>query len=656
MKLYTIKRQTILKTAGTRIPDNPRQWPTEVMKALKNQHSYINLSRVSTKFDRIEPDEKRASGVVILDGKIAIPFTIKPGDKMGKPEICSLDVMFSGEKFCHLNERSMRRALAEKNNLKLFNPKDGRISDTNYVGQLTGDVSPLEYSPTSAGGIRSTAGCGLMSRIINRNNVQYLHKYLTNYRGINSIVSAIGMNDSLENLMHGLDEEEPPSSMKYIFRSKTGDFVVTLPGGDSRIISLGDMKSNLGSNFYPVFKRIMANGWAMVRDIPTMKSISIGLDDEVGLIRMMRSKYVPIQDGGAYRVMLDSGVAENAIVCVREVDFDGQMVRKQVAILGDGRYCEGKVLLGIPQHEAPTPEAKSTLGPGKYGRWMSESFSSPVVTPPFMIKEIISMPNKPMVINGVRMDTMDPCTLVMMDALVNPTLIPSHHRHTLPPLYDKAYYVPAHMYFVEMGDRVQAADQALAAEVSKEASFIRKNGGMYSMWGNGFSYNNLSEPAAIMKMAEFGADDIVVERILRMKDSQTYTVKGIEIEKTASVCESRYQFKNRSAIELFKRAAEDVSEAINEIADDPLSREHIEDPVTMDKIISMQFVSDDTLEELVHAEPLFEEVEDKLAKLLMASRQGEKSINEKAVSKALKGIGAARNSLHNLAIELEDRQ
>jgi hypothetical protein len=85
-------------------------------------------------------------------------------------------------------------------------------------------------------------------------------------------------------------------------------------------------------------------------------------------------------------------------------------------------------------------------------------------------------------------------------------------------------------------------------------------------------------------------------------------------------------------------------------------RENLEDPRVMDRILSLQFVSDETLEELVDAEPLFEEVEDKVAKLLMAARQGEDSINEKATQRALKGIGMARNSLANLAVELESKE
>jgi hypothetical protein len=437
--------------------------------------------------------------------------------------------------------------------------------------------------------MNSFAGMGLLSKVVSANNVQYLFKYLSTYRGINSMVESLGLNDSLENLRTGLKEVEPPDEFKFIFRSKTGDFVVALPGGDSRIISLPDLKISLGEDFTPVFRRIMSNGWAMIRDLPCMRSVTVSLNNDAALTRMMRNKYIPIQDSGYYRMMTVDGKDVNALVCVREVDFDGQSVRKQVAILPDGRYSYGKVFLGIAGNMAPGdhPTAKSTIGEGKVGCWLDESFSSAVVTPPFKISEVIMMPDKPVVLNGLRLDTMAGCSLVILDALVNPTSIPMHHRHTLPPLHEHAYYIPAHMSFIEMNGKVDLADQAAAVEIAKTASkpqaYLMRNAGTWSIWNDQTSHRNMEASQVALKLASFGADDDVIGRVFRMEDMETLHINGLtklekKVEKKAG-----YKFKNRAAIRMLKQAAEDISESIDQIADDPLMRENLEDPRVMDR-------------------------------------------------------------------------
>jgi hypothetical protein len=76
----------------------------------------------------------------------------------------------------------------------------------------------------------------------------------------------------------------------------------------------------------------------------------------------------------------------------------------------------------------------------------------------------------------------------------------------------------------------------------------------------------------------------------------------------------------------------------------------------MDSALSLQLVSSENLDKVIEAEPNFMEVEDKLARMLVAARGGEAAIDERGVSRALKGMGDAIRSLKTLRMAMEDRK
>jgi hypothetical protein len=69
MRLYQKRYQPLVKLAGTKISKNPQQWGAEVLKALASQHPYVDESDVDIKVNYMDPEEKRAFGVVIVAGR-----------------------------------------------------------------------------------------------------------------------------------------------------------------------------------------------------------------------------------------------------------------------------------------------------------------------------------------------------------------------------------------------------------------------------------------------------------------------------------------------------------------------------------------------------------------------------------------------------------
>jgi len=162
------------------------------------------------------------------------------------------------------------------------------------------------------------------------------------------------------------------------------------------------------------------------------------------------------------------------------------------------------------------------------------------------------------------------------------------------------------------------------------------------------SVNRLKPEELRMKLAMHGVDDEVLVDVMSMKEGQEKKLYGLKY--VAEKAKKEPETIPSGELGSLKVAAEEALKAVDE-ADDAKS-----DPQVLDAVLSLQFVSEESLRDLLGADQLFEEVEDKLSRLLLASRQGEKSIHEQGVARALKGIGEAQKSLKTLAIELDDRE
>lgn len=673
--MFKIKKKKLEKLAGTNVPKDKKQWPAEVLKALVSQHPYIDTSQVKINFTRLEPDSETAAGKVVIQNAAAIPFSIRSKKNGKKMELDPLDILFDGERFVYLNENSLRQAI-DKQQVGRLVKKDDKVPPGNrYVGDLTGDVTPLEWSayPSGFAGphVGATAGSGLLSYVIkNREDVTKLFNLLNTYDGINSAMETLGLRDSLENLRSGMSEDTHVRQLAHVMRRPGGGFAVAFNNGDTRGVRAKELKVALGSDFQPVMRQVMQRGWCMIRDFPTMRSVDS---------KPLAVLPAPIEAGGRYRVMTLDGKKKTAIVCDQMVDFDGQVLKNQKAICeDDGYYAEGKAFQGwslpgrVPndfgEHKYQGKVLKvpdKTLGPdvlkfpigvidtGVTGCFVDESWGSPKATPSFTVEKIISMPDDPNVIIGRRADTKSEVGLVVVDGLVRPqTISPGHYDKNLMP--DHSYYIPAHMVFVETPKKVALADKQALVESRPEA-VLKKNANRYHIHGRTedgpIDYDLLTAENVRTKLAWYGAGDDVIEDVMDMNEGQTKSLYGLkEINEIDNEIKTAALDVPSEIIENIKTAAQDAIEGMEQADDEA------KDPRNLDAILSLQFVSDESLENLVDSTEIFEECEDRLARLLLAARQGEKSINEKSVQKALKGIGEARKNLKVLKLELESRE
>jgi hypothetical protein len=226
-----------------------------------------------------------------------------------------------------------------------------------------------------------------------------------------------------------------------------------------------------------------------------------------------------------------------------------------------------------------------------------------------------------------------------------------------PPQYlpQKSYWIPGHMNFFEIKKKIKVADRADQRAQGMKA-VLEKKAGAYHMHGNvtgagNIDFKNMDESKMRTKLAWLGGDDTLLDKAMKMKSGDSmplYTLRPAKVQlKTAS---AKGPIGTPMMWSRLKIAAEQVIKSVDETKDIQ------EDPQIMDSALSLQLVSSENLDRVIEAEPNFMEVEDKLARMLVAARGGEAAIDERGVSRALKGMGDAIRSLKTLRMAMEDRK
>lgn len=690
MRPLHIKQPGLTKQAGTKISQSPKNWGHEALKALVDQHAYIDASQVRNKLQHIDPEEKRAFGVLIVDNRVAVPYNIRRNPQSMRVELDQLDVMFvpdpTGEdgRFQHLSKESFMQAIGQGeagNMIGTESPMDeyDQLPPKNeYIGDLTGDVTPLEFSGypntlNGSGGLR-TAGCGLLSKVI-RDNQQLEHLYglLGGKRGIQRGMEMVGLADSLAALEPGPEEtaqtefgDEPAVQVR---KTDNGTLVVDYDNA-AHPIGATELKSILQDDFEPVLQEVANRGWAMVRNFPCVRT------PEVPMRTTLPS---PVEQPGFYQVLGPDGERTPALVVDRKIMFDGQTLNTQFAVTPDGKWDEGKKFLGV-RVEEPTDDH-----PARFGLPPSNEdgcfFDGQHVTPRISISTVTEAPDGTY-ITATRMDTLQPIGLVVLDAIVRPQSTTRHSE--LPDNFpDESYYLPSDMRWIKAsGARADFVDAGMRDELQTQddrpVALLRKNANYYSLEGRTLQQQidlQMMEPSKMRyKLAALGCDDDVIEQAEHMGDQSEMALRGLRvmpyfkqarqdegltkvaqdligtIKKHAQFAMDGYDQMLEAPSEMAPGAEEEQAPGQEGFQTDPTA-----DPQTLDAILSLQFVSDQNIREILEAEPTFKTVEDKLAKMVMAARQGEVSIDEEGAAMALEGVGRALQSIEKLKIEMESR-
>lgn len=633
--MFKVRKKNITKIAGTVVSEDIKSWPAEIIKGLANQHPYIDTSKIKIEFTRSE-DEGAYGKVSLKEGGV-IPFSFRKNDVTRKMEMDPLDIIFDGSSFRSLNEKVIDELTSNQS------VTDKKVPSNNkYIGHQTGDITPLEWSGYSNGmGTAKTASGGLLSYVLkNESDLDRVFSLLNQYSGVNSAAAAMGLRDTLESLRYGLVETTHQPRIAHILPRNGGGFAVAFDNGDTRAVEAKDLKAFLGEDFVPVVRRVMQDGWCIIRDFPTAK----GIDTQE-----LKVLPAPIRYGGKYILIEPTGERRCCYVFSEIMDYDGSVIKEQKAICPETLdYTKGKALCGIPVQQTDNIDLPiSSVEIGDKGFFVDESWGSMKATPNIIIEKIIEMPGECPIIIARKEYGGGLIGLIIMNDLIRCQKMSTFNmmgNSFLPP---DSYYVPAHMDFIKCNNHIVLADKEAIVQSRPEVT-LQKNANRYYLFGQTsdgpVDLKHLTKEAMQMELALYGADDRVIKEASCMCDGEKKTLYGIK--RVAKEAQKDGSTLPAGIFDELKTAAEEALQAVNEA----------EDQESVDPVLALQFISEETMRDLIGSDQIFEECEDRLARLILAARQGEKSINEKATARALKGLGEARKSLKTLALTLDDRE
>lgn len=135
------------KVAGFKLPANPRHWQAEIIRYLKSQHPYLPLDNNEIDIRQMDVAKGAAVGSVILDRKLAIPVIIQRPRPGADPELAPMDVFFHEGQYKFLDPEAIKQLT---HNPQIGAPEGGKkskaVGGNPYIGDVTGDATPLEYS------------------------------------------------------------------------------------------------------------------------------------------------------------------------------------------------------------------------------------------------------------------------------------------------------------------------------------------------------------------------------------------------------------------------------------------------------------------------------------------------------------------------------
>lgn len=135
-----------VKVAGYKLPSNPRFWQSEIIRYLASQHPYLQLADSEIDIRRMDAAKGAAVGSVVLGSQIAIPIIINRPRPGADPELAPMDVFFHKGRYRFLEPETIKNVIHTPQVGEPEKKPSQALGGNPYIGDVTGDATPLEYS------------------------------------------------------------------------------------------------------------------------------------------------------------------------------------------------------------------------------------------------------------------------------------------------------------------------------------------------------------------------------------------------------------------------------------------------------------------------------------------------------------------------------
>jgi hypothetical protein len=207
-------------------------------------------------------------------------------------------------------------------------------------------------------------------------------------------------------------------------------------------------------------------------------------------------------------------------------------------------------------------------------------------------------------------------------------------------------YLPGDTLFVKLGEKVEIPERILANDLYSSC-VIKTAENQYTLKGVYDGNNPVKDiHQATWTLVQCGARKDDIEKLSSLRVGDTLPLKydlrtPIPFDKVASLMESRYAFDADSITDVAKNFIKEAAV--------------FNDPQTVDTVLSLNFVNKNNILEFVEALPMFAQVSQKLADMLLKARLGVTLIEESAIRRTMLGIVEIMDVLNGVQNLLEKK-
>jgi hypothetical protein len=641
------------------LSEKSSEWTGEIIERLVEVAPYIDTSRVSVSFKKL--DEEKGYGIG------TISYIVTPELKADLPiivqnyELFPLDVFAIQEKFFPLTEENW------KDNVKNISISAGTEKKKALPANVDFDppaIAQHQYRTTKTASILDSIKDTILEEDVVRfkseleKNSSVLVAYEANetFSAIKKIASFSPAeeksNEEIVSNLLGSDifQITKEASDRYTVTSTPASCFIPVSNtyNKDEVIDFL-MKTAESTDVSDIVNEIDSSGYITISKVAEDTSTRLNEDSAVGPKRDINSL-------GVYKVDTETSGELAGIAFPKVVDFDGK--KTDDTIFTDGNV--GIVQAGIKGVKSSKPigsielsSMQSDVAPGKKGFFFHQVGEDAIATQPIVI-ENVTKANNNMVVQGVTLEGKQ-VNLCMAPNVVGITKINTTSFPDIRFAGEEAYLVPEEMKFMSY-NKTDKPDNAGAEKTAadKKITIHSNNDGTFDVSGDTISKMTSEsdvkskEGIGEVREGEVKSSSFKSTGIPESKASLMLVSAGISPDNAkkyigaakesgaAEISTPSSEPKGADeAIEKIEKKAEIVREICN-MAKACLVKEAavFDDSETVDAVLSLNFVNPANMTIFVESLPMFENVVNKLGQLLILQRIGDRNIPEKAIKSA----------------------
>lgn len=641
----------------TQLPDDPNQWPNEILDEVYRQVAYVADFDINVNMDRVDAERGFGFGHVEVGAKSEAPMTANPSQQQAagirkvripiiikEGRLQPFDVLVTEDsRMLPLTEARLRQALFRP---QAFDVTSRSPGDPSIINQL---FPPYRQNYGFAGGgssvgTKTASAETLLGLALTRAHEDDLDAFKASLLD-HSVKAAFAQNpaalEAVEKIASATPLRDKLASIEGMVRP-TVTQLQKLGGGYAA--------KTASHHYWDPKVEVLDRGQAVQR-FGGKVVLAADLDGSVTAAEgegatgdAFEAKAELVGAPGRYRVQAETGESLEGVVVPNLIDLDG--TPKPIALFSDGSASAVQAdIAGIPMGPADAIQGTSADQASGYGCFFTLEQGTPEATIPFNIKA--SYPDQ----EGGVIQMAESFDGRPVEFQVAPNI-------EAPMAVDGTLMIPATWQWLPLGSAATTALVGSPDNFGKEAGAVQYLSSVEIRAGGPDSFS-LSGPAVDKLAAE--------DRQFLSQDDALFILGGLGLNlphaqaKMAEACLGRapVRVKPGRAIKTAQEVRGEASlRASDYLSSTPVFRHRlwkeaavIPDPVAVDTVLSLGFINPENVSAFIGYLPIIDEAQRRMCELLIASRLGLMNVPGPALEKAIRSTESVAEGLKDLAFE-----